>query len=166
MSSLAGSFLVARHVLQDANFRQTVVLLLKHGPEGAFGLVVNRPAKAEGIPFEVFSGGPCPMEGFLMLHGHADWIPADEVEELQVAPGIFLGNASCMKRVTDPEPGQELRVRVFAGYAGWGPNQLEKEIAAGAWSVAAANGSLLFDGPVHNLWDNLVPPRIPRPSMN
>ena len=81
MSSLAGSFLVARHVLQDANFRQTVVLLLKHGSEGAFGLVVNRPAKAEGIPFPVFGGGPCPMKGFIMLHGHADWVDDMPVDE-------------------------------------------------------------------------------------
>jgi putative transcriptional regulator len=164
MSSLAGSFLVARHVLQDSNFMQTVVLLLKHGEEGAFGLVVNRPVKAEGVPFPVFSGGPCPMKDFIMLHGHADWV--DSADGAQVAPGIFLGDSSCMDRVTDPEPGQPLRVRIFTGYAGWGPSQLESEISAGAWSVSAANGPLLFDTPAPDLWDNLVPPRIPRPSMN
>src|SRR5437870_13459562 len=105
MSSLAGSFLVARHVLQDPNFMQSVVLLLKHGGDGAFGLVVNRPANAEGIPFPVFRGGPCPMQGFIMLHGHPDWVETETPGEAQVAPGNFLGYSSCMARVTDPAPG-------------------------------------------------------------
>src|SRR5713101_6832138 len=133
MSSLTGSFLVARHVLQDKHFYRTVVLLLKHNEEGAFGLVVNRPAKADGIPFAVFSGGPCPMPGFIMLHGQADWL--EPSPENEVDPGIYLGDASCMARVTDPSPDQVLRVRVFSGYAGWAAEQLEGEIAAGAWSV-------------------------------
>jgi putative transcriptional regulator len=166
MSSLAGSFLVARHVLQDANFSQTVVLILKHGTEGAFGLVVNRPAQTAGIPFPVLSGGPCPMEGFIMLHGHADWIGDGPPAQSEVAPGIFLGDAACLARVTDPAPGQEMRVRVFSGYAGWGPDQLEGELQAGAWVVVPANAKLLFDTPAANLWDALAPPRIPRPSVN
>lgn len=164
MESLAGTFLVARQVLKDSNFVQSVVLLLRHGEEGAFGLVVNRPAKADGIPFPVFSGGPCPMQGFIMLHGHRDWV--ESPEESQVAPGIFLGDASCMAKVTDPFPGQVLRVRVFANYSGWGPDQLEGELASGAWSVAAANGDLLFNSPPEHLWHNLVPPRIPPFSVN
>jgi putative transcriptional regulator len=164
MSSLAGSFLVARHLLKDKHFFQSVVLLLKHNDEGAFGLVVNRPAKADGIPFPVFDGGPCPMDGFIMLHGHANWL--EPSPENEVAPGIYLGDRSCMDRVTDPSPDQVLRVRVFSGYAGWAPDQLEGEIAAGAWSIASASGPVLFDTPTEDLWDSLVPPRIPRPSVN
>src|SRR5207249_2356103 len=63
MPPLAGSFLVARGALQDPNFVQTVILLLRHGEEGAFGLIVNRPAEAVGLPFPVFRGGPCPAPG-------------------------------------------------------------------------------------------------------
>ena len=62
--SLAGSFLVARQVLRDPNFERTVVLLLAHSDEGAFGLVVNRPATAKGLPWPLFVGGPCPSPGF------------------------------------------------------------------------------------------------------
>ncbi len=165
VSSLAGSFLVARHVLQDPNFAQAVVLLLKHGPEGAFGLVVNRPSQDDGTPFAVFKGGPCPLDGFLLLHGQEDWVDEASPSEV-VAPGIFLGDTGCMARVTDPVPGQPLRVRIFSGYAGWGPGQLEGEIAAGAWFTTPAHAELLFDTEAHDLWDNLVPPRIPRPSLN
>lgn len=167
MSSLAGSFLVARPVLQDPSFRQTVVLLLQHGPEGAFGLVVNRPAPIQGLPFPVHGGGPCPSQGLLLLHGHADWLdPSADSAEREVAPGIYLGDASCVDRVKDPPAGAAPRFRMFAGYAGWGPGQLEGEMAAGAWAVAAATDELLFDTPVDELWERLVPPSIPQPSLN
>src|ERR1700731_1278751 len=73
MSSLAGYFLVARPVLDDPNFHRTVVLLLQHGPEGAFGLVVNRAVGTDKLPFPVYLGGPCKLEGRLLLHGHAEW---------------------------------------------------------------------------------------------
>jgi putative transcriptional regulator len=167
MTSLAGSFLVAKSVLQDSNFAQTVVLLLQHGPEGALGLVVNREASAEGLPFPVFVGGPCESQGLFMLHGHAEWAePSDEEGKGRIAPGIFLGDATCAGRVADPPEGQTFRFRMFAGYSGWGPDQLERELAAGAWSVTRATGELLFDTPPAELWDRLAPPTIPQPSVN
>ena len=84
MPSLTGSFLVARQVLTDPNFRQTVVLILEHGDEGAYGVVVNRPVAEEGLPVPVFRGGPCPSPGLVLLHGHREWAdrPADG-EDLQ-----------------------------------------------------------------------------------
>jgi putative transcriptional regulator len=169
MSTLAGKFLVARSLLQDANFRQSVVLLLQHGTEGAFGLVVNRPAKAKGLPFPVFNGGPCRDngDGLLMLHGHEEWTdqPGDEPRP-QVAPGVFLGDATCLARVNSHPEGEELKFRMFTGYAGWGPDQLESELAMGAWTVVPASGDLLFDTPFEELWDRLSPPTIPQPSLN
>jgi putative transcriptional regulator len=167
----AGSFLIARPVLQDPNFKQTVVFLLAHNAEGAFGLVVNRPADAEGLPWPLFLGGPCPSPGLLMLHGHSDWArrpdgAPDAAPESELAPGIFTGDASCLDRATQAEDDAALRFRVFTGYAGWGGGQLEGELAAGAWAVVPATGALLFETPVEELWDRLVPPRIPQPSVN
>jgi putative transcriptional regulator len=166
--SYAGCFLIAKPILQDPNFKRTVVFLLAHNSEGAFGLVVNRPAEAKGLPWPVFVGGPCPSPGLIMLHGHAEWAEDNEEpeKEHQLAPGIFSGDAACLDRVTQTEEGEALRFRVFSGYAGWGGGQLEGELASGAWSVAMANGSILFDTPVQELWDRLAPPRIPEPSVN
>lgn len=164
MTSLAGSFLVARSALKDPNFHQTVVLLLQHGPEGAFGVVVNRPTTVQDLPFTVYTGGPCQFEGLLMLHGQADWV-ADEAGT-QVAPGIFLGTAESVARVSERLEEEGLRFRMFAGYSGWGPDQLERELVVGAWQVHQANGELLFDTPVDELWDRLMPPSIPQPSLN
>lgn len=167
MSSFAGSFLVAKPVLQDASFRQTVVLLLQHNDDGAFGLVVNRPAKVDGLPFPLYAGGPCESDGLLMLHGHEEWLTEDDKESSEeVADGVYLGDATCLERVSDPKPGSELQFRLFAGYAGWGPDQLEGELSQGVWAVVPASGDVLFSTPAEELWDRLLPPTIPQPSMN
>lgn len=169
--SYAGCFLIARPILQDANFKRSVVFLLAHNAEGAFGLVVNRPGEAEGLPWPVFVGGPCPSPGLIMLHGHPDWAEAceDEAEEgkeRELAPGIYSGDAACLDRATQSEEEPMPRFRVFSGYSGWSGGQLESELAAGAWSMAPANGNLLFNTPIEDLWERLAPPRIPQPSVN
>ncbi len=166
MTSLAGSFLVAKVVLHDPNFVQTVVLMLRHDGEGAFGLVVNRPAEAEGLPFPVFVGGPCPASGLILLHGHTEWLAdADEVQE--VVPGVYIGDAECLERITEEQENDKpVRFRVFAGYSGWGPDQLECELAAQTWIVVPATAKLIFDAPIDEVWDHLSPPDLPRPSNN
>jgi putative transcriptional regulator len=163
--SLSGSFLIARPVLQDPNFEHTVVLILAHNPDGAFGLVVNRPSKAEGLTFPVFAGGPCPSPGLILLHGHTDWA-AEGIGSQQIAPGLFLGDPSCLDRATEAPSKDEVRLRAYHGYAGWGPGQLEDELASGAWAVTPARGELLFDLPFEEMWQDLLPPRIPQPSLN
>ncbi len=169
--SYAGCFLIAKPILQDPNFKRTVVFLLAHNAEGAFGLVVNRQAETEGLPWPVFIGGPCPSPGLIMLHGHAEWAGSEENDpepekDRELAPGVYSGDAACLDRVTQTEDAETKRFRVFSGYAGWGGGQLEGELASGAWAIATANGSILFDTPVAELWDRLCPPRIPEPSLN
>jgi putative transcriptional regulator len=166
MPSLAGSFLVAKPTLRDPNFRKSVVLLLQHGPQGAFGLVVNNPSTVEGFPCPVFAGGPCESPGAILLHGREEWLdPGDDRETREVAPGVFLGDEDCFRRVSEGEEDAS-RCRLFAGYSGWGPDQLEGEMVTGSWAVVPATGELLFDTPVEELWDRLVPPSVPQPSVN
>jgi putative transcriptional regulator len=167
MKSFAGKFLVARPVLQDPSFRHSVVLLLQHNAEGALGLVVNRPLPTPELPFPVYRGGPCGKDQLRLLHGHAEWesAPPDEADP-PVLPGVFLGDAGCLERVTNPSPEHPLRFRVFTGYAGWGPEQLEGELSAGAWAIVPASAPLLFDTPPQELWDILLPPSLPQPSLN
>jgi putative transcriptional regulator len=167
MTSFAGSFLIARPVLKDPSFKETVVLLIQHTAEGAFGLVVNRPAKKKELPFPIFKGGPCPSQGLFMLHGHADWAAASDVaDKVEVASGIYLGDAASVERVQETPHNPKLRYRMFNGYAGWGPGQLESELATGAWAVAPASGQALFETPIAEMWISLVPPTIPQPSLN
>jgi putative transcriptional regulator len=163
MSSLAGFFLVARPVLDDPNFKRSVVLVLQHGPEGAFGLVINRPVVSAKLPFPIYVGGPCKLEGMLLLHGQADWINDDD---RPVCPGVFLGDSACAERVTSAKSDQLLRFKMFSGYSGWGPRQLDAEVAQRAWAVVRATSEFVFDTPVEDLWTRLLPPTIPEPSVN
>jgi putative transcriptional regulator len=172
MSSLAGSFLVARPILKDPNFHQTVVFLLQHDRDGACGVVINRPAQVEGVPFPVYIGGPCQAPGLFMLHGHPEWAKsaddeeADEPTVRELASGIYIGDAACLEQAAKPVSGRPARFRILRGYAGWGPGQLERELASGAWAVMPATAQLLFDTPFEDLWDRLLPSGIPQPSMN
>lgn len=172
MMTLTGSFLVAQPMLQDLNFREAVVLLLAHGEAGAYGIIVNRPVPVPNLAVPLFQGGPCHSPGVVMLHGHPEWLDKPAAgqeaseENREVAPGIYVGDAACLVRASKPAPGQAYRFRLFRGYAGWGPGQLEDEIAAEAWSIVPAIASMLFDVPAEQLWAKLRPPTIPEPSLN
>src|SRR5260370_42562212 len=106
MSSLAGSFLVAKPTLRDPNVRKTVVLLLQHGPQGAFGLVVNHPSTAEGFPCPVFAGGPCESPGAILLHGREEWLASGEDPGTrQGGPGGFPCDEEWFRRVNEGAEG-------------------------------------------------------------
>jgi putative transcriptional regulator len=164
MPSLAGYFLVARPVLDDPNFKRTVVLILQHGPDGAFGLVVNRPVEAEKLAFPIYLGGPCKLEGMLLLHGHAEWVT--DKGQGEICPGVFLGDSECAERVAQSDDTDKLRFKMFSGYSGWGPQQLEGELAEKAWAVVKATSEQLFATPAEDLWTRVLPPTIPEPSLN
>ena len=166
MSSLAGSFLVARQSLDDGFFGRTVVLMLQHGPSGAFGLVLNRVANVKEFQFPVHIGGPCKFNGFILIHGQEDWVDETERPSAEICPGVYLGDADCFKRIVDPPPGHGWQFRVFTGYSGWGPGQLETELGQGAWAVVPAHHNHVFDTKLDEVWLRLVPSMIPTPSLN
>ena len=147
---LRGRLLVATPNIGDPNFARTVVLLIEYGDEGALGVVLNRPSEvhvAEHLPGwadvvasppVVFVGGPVSPNAALC------------VARVDVAnPGLgadgdgwdpLLGAVGTVDLNLDPDevvPGVE-SVRIFAGYAGWAPRQLEAEIADGGWFVVDA----------------------------
>jgi putative transcriptional regulator len=166
MSSLAGMFLVARPTLKDPFFGRSVILMLRHGPDGAFGLVLNRVQKTKELPFPVHIGGPCKVQGLILIHGQDEWVSDEERDSAQICPGVFLGDAECLQRITDPEPASAWMVRVFAGYSGWGPGQLEHEMAEGSWIVQPATAAHVFGVPNEELWIRMAPSAIPEPSLN
>ncbi len=166
MAFYSGSFLVAKPSLLDPNFRQSVVLIIQHDEQGAFGLVVNRPVPVEGLKYPVYAGGPCQTEGLFLLHGLASWSGTTDDEPSPVAPNIFMADATYLEDIKELDPKKLERLRLFAGYAGWGPGQLEEEIGSGAWSLTPADGETLFEVPADELWHHLKPPSIPEPSLN
>jgi putative transcriptional regulator len=149
--------------MQDENFERTVVLLCDHTADGAFGLVLNRPttiAAAEAVAFDpplatvggplLWTGGPVePQRGWILLGESL----AEDVET-QVAPGLYLSTSiDLLRRVVERAPS---RVRVLTGYAGWGPGQLDQELAASAWLTVDVDAGLIFDTPADLMWDAAI----------
>lgn len=159
MDGLKGKLLVATPMLGDENFDHTVVLLLEHGEEGALGLVLNRPSLLEvmdplpewsrftGVPEVVFVGGPVSRSSVIALAAVEGETPAGAFEPV-------LGSVGVVDLSHDPDllGGALARVRVFAGYAGWGPDQLEAEIVEGAWFVVDAQAGDVFTADPEHLW--------------
>jgi putative transcriptional regulator len=162
--TLAPSLLLSMPQLQDPNFARTVVLLCEHGPEGAFGLVLNRPtdalassvvgltppiARDNGI--RLWIGGPVePHRGWILM---AD--PPVDPDSRQIRAGLYLSSSSAeLRRVLEMLPSP--RARVLAGYAGWGPGQLDMEMQASAWLTAEVELDLVFDVEPALMWESAI----------
>ena len=159
-----GVFLIATPALRDPNFRQTVILLCEHGPEGALGVVLNRPTEMnitevlpqvpvlEGQGHRVFSGGPVQQESLLVLY-HLN----EEIEDTHaVLDGVYLGgNLDALKRLLEVPEEKEL-FRAYMGYSGWGPGQLENEMKSGSWLTMPAQPNMVFENHSTRLWANVI----------
>ena len=161
-----GRLLVASTKLGDPNFDRTVVLVLDHGEEGALGVVLNRPtpvpvgeildtwaAQASLVPPAViFRGGPVSPDAVIGLarapaavSGALPWrsvVGAVGIVDLAVTPGA--------------QPVVPEGVRLFSGYAGWAADQLEGELAEGAWFVLEALTEDVFCAQPERLWHDVV----------
>jgi putative transcriptional regulator len=151
-----GRLVVAAQGLVDPNFAHTVVLLIEHDEDGAFGVVLNRPgdvpisealapwAALTAEPPVIFTGGPVQPEGVIALGRTHAPTGAPEV----------LGGVEVVDLDGDPAlAAAELRsVRLFSGYAGWAPGQLEAELADGGWFVVDADPADVVSSDPANLW--------------
>ncbi|MFF3951602.1 YqgE/AlgH family protein [Streptomyces sp. NPDC001890] len=159
VSSLTGRLLVATPALADPNFDRAVVLLLDHDDEGSLGVVLNRPtpvgvgdiltpwAGLTGEPDVVFQGGPVSLDSALGVAV----IPGDEgpLGWRRVYGAIGLVDLEAPPELLAAALGS---LRIFAGYAGWGPGQLETELTEGAWYVVESEpGDVSSPRPEH-LW--------------
>ena len=162
----AGTLLVARRGLPDPNFSETVVLLLGYGPGGAVGLVVNRPSDVElgalasriegldGRSDRLYIGGPVKGENLFLLV-RADEPPAGAE---RVFENVYVSHeAELLKRLGSSGIPAE-RLRVYAGYAGWAPGQLDNEIERGDWFAVAPDQESIFTPHPKETWRRLVPP--------
>lgn len=160
-----GRFLVASRGLGDPNFARSVVLLLRHDVDGAMGIIVNRPTRVGAYevlpdigaladyPLPVFFGGPVMVERLLVLMRSAE--PPTEAEP--VAEDVYVSASRTTLQALSPGDAQPERLRVFAGHAGWGPGQLDREIAAGGWHVVPARMEQIFGPPRGPDWRDLLP---------
>ncbi|MCL6536975.1 MAG: YqgE/AlgH family protein [Acidothermus sp.] len=163
MESLAGKLLVAAPTLQDPNFARTVVLLLDHDEDGAFGVVLNRPsglsarealprwADLVSEPGVVHVGGPVTPEAVVCLA---------RVRAEAAAEGWtpLAGSLGAIDLESEPDGLVDVLdgLRVFAGYAGWAAGQLETELRLGGWLVCAAEPDDAFTAQPESLWARVL----------
>jgi putative transcriptional regulator len=169
----AGMFLVASRELTDPNFSKSVVLILRYDESGAMGVIVNRRTRAtleDAMPEidgarevgnPIYLGGPVQI-GTLRFLARADQ-PLEDADyvlgDIQVS-----ASRSLLDRLV-AEFADDSRLRVFIGYSGWAPGQLENEIARGGWHVVPATAAQVFSAEPEGLWSKLAPPPAPITAM-
>lgn len=163
-SPATGRFLVAERQLDDPNFVETVVLLVDYDSDGAMGLIVNWPTEApvgmllpdlEGIERRadtVWVGGPVSRQLMMMLMRSEEDLPG---AERVFADVHFSSSRELLERLAAGavEVGA---VRLYSGYAGWAPGQLEMELAVGGWRVLPGDSELIFDTDPDAIWSRLM----------
>lgn len=160
MGFLEGRLLVASPRLIDPNFTRTVVALLNHDEEGAMGLVINRPTETPvsdhlpdrvverlAPPPVVFYGGP--VEPAVAIGLRQSYDAGEESTPIQGVSMFDLGEGDG----AEPTRGG---LRVFAGYAGWGPGQLEDEVEEESWIIVAAFAGDVFSSSPEGLWAGVL----------
>jgi len=157
MESLAGHLLIASRQLLDPNFVRTLVLLIEHTEEGAFGLIVNRALnKTVQELWRELGSAPCqsrqpvhlggPVPGPLVaLHTHPG------LAEIEPAPGIYF--AAKKQHLDRLVLSEEPSYKIFVGHSGWGAGQLENELAEGAWHTMPATADFVFSAN-EAVWEN------------
>jgi putative transcriptional regulator len=163
-SNLAPVLLVSMPQMLDPNFARTVVLLAEYGRDGAFGLVVNRrmnePAHEVIRPdppmdirkdVHLFVGGPVEPNRAWVLTAHREL----DTDALEIQNGVYLSASPTLIRhalQSSPDP----QLRLVIGYAGWGPGQLDDELAASSWLMAPVHPDLVFETPIEEMWETAI----------
>jgi len=160
--SLKGQLLLDSGQLQGSFFQRSVVLICEHNEEGAFGLVLNRamgnkvgemivadlPEVLKECP--LYLGGPVQPTALSFLHSDS-FIP-----DANVMPNLSLDHSLDMLMEIGESFSPTRKLKLFAGYAGWGPGQLEDELRRDAWLLHPASLSLVFDTDPEDLWRSIL----------
>ncbi|HVN88064.1 MAG TPA: YqgE/AlgH family protein [Candidatus Binatia bacterium] len=160
----AGRLLVASRNILDPNFAQTVIALLAYDETGALGLVLNRPTKVRlttalpqlkdvgDLPDVVFIGGPVGRSQMMALFRSAQPVKSAH----RVFDDVYVsGNLDALRRALKPK-GTRGGVRAYAGSSGWGPRQLDNEIARGDWYLAEGDARIIFAANPAEVWETLI----------
>lgn len=162
-----GRLLVSSSHLYDPRFERTVVLIVEHDENGAFGLVVNRPAgtvtlshlfknllvapKALEREVTLYFGGPVELDAAFLLHSSDASVEGTK----EVLDGVSLSmGPEILEKLG--EPGGPSKFILLAGYAGWGAGQLERECKEGAWYTFDASPALIFAAEPDKTWDKVI----------
>ena len=159
---LKGQLLLDSGQLRGSFFQRTVVLICQHDAEGAFGLVLNRATGSNvgemivaDLPdalkaFPLYLGGPVQPTALSFLHSDS-FVP-----DANVIPNLNLGHSLDSLLEIGESLSPSRKIKLFAGYAGWSPGQLEDEMKRKAWLTYPASLELVFDTDCDQLWQNIL----------
>jgi len=159
-----GKFLVASRGLRDPNFAETVILLVEYGEDGAVGLAMNSPTKepvsrvlqelkgSKGHADPIFMGGPVGTEVvFALLRSGA--APKQAVH---MFGDVYLVRTKPVLEKVLAANRSSRTLRIYAGYSGWGPGQLEDEVDPRAWYIFSGVPDRVFDSDPASLWSRMI----------
>lgn len=161
-SFLKGQLLLDSGSLRGSFFQRTVVLICQHDAEGAFGLVLNRGSGSKvgemvvaDLP-DVFKQCPLFLGGPVQPSALSYLVTDTFIPDANVIQNLSLGHSldSLMELGESFSPTQ--RIKLFAGYAGWSPGQLEDEMKREAWLTHPASLDLVFDAESGDLWSLIM----------
>ena len=163
----AGRILISEPFLKDFYFKRSIVLLAEHNNDGTFGLVLNRTTNLrlsevlssveyiipEEFDNNIYIGGPVKTDSLFYIHNRNDIIG----NSLKIMEGIYWGgDINDLVRLMKEKAINPDEIRFYAGYSGWEPNQLERELKEHSWVVAKTNANFLLKNPPDILWQKSV----------
>lgn len=161
--STAGRLLIATPVIADGTFEQSVIFMLHHDPVGALGVIINEPSglSVAGLlprwedlaspPAKIFVGGPVEANGFIGVGRCRGGAPegAVTVPDSDLATIDLDGDPALAGAGID-------RLRIFRGYSGWAPHQLDSELSAGAWFTVDAMADDMWSATPETLYEQVL----------
>lgn len=174
--SLTGQILIAMPQMTDPRFSQSVIFVCAHSPDGAMGIILNRPLKKPGFTellkqleiepnppsreIRLCTGGPVDNNRGFVLHS-PDWLTEGSLD----VDGHHVLTASMDILQAIAEGGGPEQCLLALGYAGWGPGQLDEEILQNAWLNAPADDKILFDIDHQTKWQRALAKLRINPAM-
>jgi len=157
----AGKLLIAQPFMADSTFSRTVVFLCEHGIEGSLGFVLNQPTGVnigDLLPdmyspeLNVNQGGPVQLDTLHVLHRIPDSIGGTEIKQ-----GVCWGGSfDILQDIATGDSFAVDDIRLFVGYSGWSPGQLENELREGSWLIADVSQEVVFETKAEDVWKKAI----------
>lgn len=159
---LGGTMLISQPSLTDRFFNKSVVILVDHGNEGSFGVIVNKPANIKlsavtnefaGFDADLYLGGPVQINSLFYIHTKGELVK----DSLKIIDDVYWGgDIHEIRDLISSGKMTEKDIRFFAGYSGWEPKQLNREMKENSWIVINGLKRFVFNIRPSHLWKQLV----------
>lgn len=157
-----GKLLISEPSLKDLYFKRSVVLLVDHNNEGAFGIILNKPVEVKlgkvikdfpDFGAKVYLGGPVNTDSLFVLHTLGKRIE----KSVKIAEGLYWGgNMDTILELAAANSIKPDEVRFYVGYSGWGAKQLDDELKENSWFVAIPNIRKILEKKPDKMWEDLM----------